>query len=1082
MISTISNMRHYIRTAYGDSDFSYGSDGKILQGSIQGNAAASPMFVAISCVLLNFLESFVQGFHIQTAITLTILTIAAIMYVDDTDLLVSSKSYSESLFFLISRLQKSVKIWRKGVIQTGGALRPEKCKWFLVSFKWSQGKWKYGSIADDLARLYLRNSNGVKIEIERLEVHHGLTGLGVCIAPDGNQMDQVNTFMNTKPGQEGKIIQWINNIRSKYLRPHDVYLSAFRSIFKSIEYVLPATSMSESETKLIETKLYKVMLPKMGVARNISLPYRYSPKRYQGLGCLEIRIQQYCEKVQIFLYHANTNTQLGLSIKANLESLHLLIGVNTPIFQLPFQHYGFLGEKTWITHLWEMNDKLGFTLQGLYSRPHITRANDFSLMEKLVSSNIMTAKEIQSVNRCRVFLKVLNLSDITNGKGTAFTRQFFEPPYTPTNSKYRWPNQPKPTPTDWKEWKRALLEIWNTNEQGILQHNLGQIICETHVQSNWSFSHSMRKLYRNFAANSNIAYTSEQHISRRDPTYTPDHHCNALPDDCVSVLVNNSNPHKVTIESTLPHNQINFREDSHGNNEFYRYVKHDGNLHQIVQDIRHGIAIAASDGSVKNDIGSASWIITGDAGSISTYQGSHGVPPTIAPMTSHRAELYGIYAILQSLLHLEQQHDIRNGKIKIVCNNRAALHCSFNFNHRAPVSCRNFDIIWGIQRIREQLHTTIFFKHVYGHTDKLKRPLTWPEQLNCKMDKHAKRFRLHIKSSPHYEYSTLHLQHDWTLLLNGIIVGQDISTTVKNHHYFHRMSTHLIENKGCDINAPKLINWTAIEKATNALPLSRQIWATKFVSGFCGVAEKMQERGQWESNMCPLCHMTSENAMHVVTCTDCRALTAYHQLTLRLQSWLDSTLTHPEIVISILSTLAPSNHKSFFYNLPPQSSTLCVQAAKQQDLIGRDNFFKGHISQMWMHAQKSHLRSIGDPHPTSNSASWATNLVTQMYQFSYGMWENRNEIVHTKVEERLNQIESEALTKQIEKAYMINLESMIRFCDRTFFQEGIQHTLQRSVRDKKAWLATIKASQSYVEKSNDNMYDHMRRNMRTWLS
>jgi len=48
------------------------------------------------------------------------------------------------------------------------------------------------------------------------------------------------------------------------------------------------------------------------------------------------------------------------------------------------------------------------------------------------------------------------------------------------------------------------------------------------------------------------------------------------------------------------------------------------------------------------------------------------------------------------------------------------------------------------------------------------------------------------------------------------------------------------------------------------------------------------------------------------------------------------------------------------------------------------------------------------------------------------MWEHRNEIVHNKVEERLNQIESEALTKKIENAYTIDLDS-IRFCDRTLF-------------------------------------------------
>jgi len=58
-------------------------------------------------------------------------------------------------------------------------------------------------------------------------------------------------------------------------------------------------------------------------------------------------------------------------------------------------------------------------------------------------------------------------------------------------------------------------------------------------------------------------------------------------------------------------------------------------------------------------------------------------------------------------------------------------------------------------------------------------------------------------------------------MLNGVIVGQDITYTVKNHHYFHRMSDHLIKNKGYNVNAPKMINWTAIEKATNALPLNK---------------------------------------------------------------------------------------------------------------------------------------------------------------------------------------------------------------------------------------------------------------------
>ena len=44
MSNTIQQMRHHIRTAYGDSDHSYGGDANnLLQGGGQGSPAAPPM-------------------------------------------------------------------------------------------------------------------------------------------------------------------------------------------------------------------------------------------------------------------------------------------------------------------------------------------------------------------------------------------------------------------------------------------------------------------------------------------------------------------------------------------------------------------------------------------------------------------------------------------------------------------------------------------------------------------------------------------------------------------------------------------------------------------------------------------------------------------------------------------------------------------------------------------------------------------------------------------------------------------------------------------------------------------------------
>ena len=80
-------MRHYIRTAHGDSDDYYtGSKDKPLQGGGQGNASAGPMWLAVSIIILAILSTIPINATIVTAISLQTLVFSAIMYVNDTDL------------------------------------------------------------------------------------------------------------------------------------------------------------------------------------------------------------------------------------------------------------------------------------------------------------------------------------------------------------------------------------------------------------------------------------------------------------------------------------------------------------------------------------------------------------------------------------------------------------------------------------------------------------------------------------------------------------------------------------------------------------------------------------------------------------------------------------------------------------------------------------------------------------------------------------------------------------------------------------------------------------------------------------
>ena len=96
-------------------------------------------------------------------------------------------------------------------------------------------------------------------------------------------------------------------------------------------------------------------------------------------------------------------------------------------------------------------------------------------MDKVIEAKIFTRQELCSINRCRLFLNVFFLSDIVSGNG----RQLLGEARTgqklhQSQSKWIWPRQTRPPPSDWKLWKVAINEIWIGNETHVLAQPLGK--------------------------------------------------------------------------------------------------------------------------------------------------------------------------------------------------------------------------------------------------------------------------------------------------------------------------------------------------------------------------------------------------------------------------------------------------------------------------------------------------------------------------------------------------------------------------------------------------------------------------------
>jgi len=1002
------------------------------------------------------------------------------LYVDDTDLLVSAKNHEEPISNIVQRAQKAVHIWRQGVIQTGGALRPEKCKWYLINFKWRNGKYKYCDVSDDPAKIFLKNTNGEKCEIDRLDTKCGLKGLRVHISPEGNHDDLLDFFISTTPGKEGKIAKWTNSINSSSLKQHDVYVSAFHSIFKSVEYVLPATSMSDAECKKIDTMLHKTFLPRIGIIRTMSIAYRSAPSRYQGLGSLHTSSRQFILKTKNFLQHANSETQLGKSITNTLESLHLLMGINTPLFDLSYDDYGFLAETTWITNLWQKSSEYGLKISGSYVKPNIIRTGDFSLMEELVQSGMMTPAEMLSVNRCRIYLRAQNFSDIVTGDGLRIRTAFMEKSTHQIRSSYTWPFQPNPPLADWRQWKTAVSEIWNVNEQGILVAPLGAIKTRPHSLQDWYYSKSTKKLYHNLSLSElHISYIPMTDSTRDNRKFCYPSVVSSKPLDAEPAIVSDEQQHRPVLESLVPNLVIDHKSDSYEKQLFYSCVNMFTQGETMAQVIREGNAIAVCDASVKNNTGAASWVIT-DVTETVQINGDHGVPPSFSTMDSYRAELYGIYSILQVLSDLEKDYGIQQGSIHIVCDNINALNNSFTYSDRAPITASDYDILWAIFHIRQRLYTNITFEHVYGHRDKTKKTLTQLERLNVMMDKRAGLLRQRLETQTDYTFSHLHNMQQWTVSHNGNIITRNLEKNMTNLLFERKMFKHLIEKKKYHPDAPSMINWDAIERASKLLPKSRQLWVTKFASGFLPTALAMQGRGDWDDTKCPICQNVTETTNHILSCSDERASNIYRNRLKRFETWMLSVNTDPILVLIIVSSLKPKYPTSFYDPQFHYQSPTLTKASQSQDVIGWYPFFKGHISRQWMVAQREHLMNIGDAQAVAKADKWASQLVSQIYDFPYSLWEYRNSVLHAKVDDKLNAKESQKLFKSITKELAKGTQNLSRN-DLPLVAIPIEALLQKSVSERKSWLLSVRAARECVIKNKNNSNLRMRHGLLTWM-
>jgi hypothetical protein len=147
MLETIREMKYFLRTGYGDSKNCANSRIEFkTQGLGQGNGAAGAGWAVVSITITSAHKKKGHGAHILCPITRLRGHIAGVLFVDDTDLMHFRMDRNEDELEVSHHLQESITNWGKLLIASGGALKPIKCFYYIISFKWRpDGSWEYAT-------------------------------------------------------------------------------------------------------------------------------------------------------------------------------------------------------------------------------------------------------------------------------------------------------------------------------------------------------------------------------------------------------------------------------------------------------------------------------------------------------------------------------------------------------------------------------------------------------------------------------------------------------------------------------------------------------------------------------------------------------------------------------------------------------------------------------------------------------------------------------------------------------------------------------------------------------------------------
>ncbi len=253
-------------------------------------------------------------------------------------------------------IQRSISSWGELLIATGGALKPPKCFYHLIGYKWDQeGNWSYQH-ESDLPELPITVPLP-DVSTAPIQQHSVLTPsitLGGQTSPSGHHA--LSSALR-------KSLDWAHTARNSNLRPRDFHISVHRKFWPKIKYGLCANTSPLADLVSAMHRPYYWMAPIGGMIRSAKREIRYLDTGFYGLGFPHWGIESLIEAYKKFFIHFGTSSVVGVQLQMSIENLIIELGISSQPFTIPYPRYNSRATTGFCTCLWEKLDKYKLKLQ-----------------------------------------------------------------------------------------------------------------------------------------------------------------------------------------------------------------------------------------------------------------------------------------------------------------------------------------------------------------------------------------------------------------------------------------------------------------------------------------------------------------------------------------------------------------------------------------------------------------------------------------------------------------------------------------------------------------------------------------------